>query len=161
MAQWCKQCEVALRAECEARTHMHAVSKESLGLLRDMVDLASSDVNREHLINLEALITIQAHQQDVIQNLIATRTKSLHGFEWQKQLRCYWRGRTLNSKICIMDVELNYSDEYIGCQQRLVITPLTDRCYIALAQISSIFSVGSSYMMLLVIVCLLTPLYNC
>ena len=55
-------------------------------------------------------------------------------FEWLKQTRVKWnsdRGTVLTS---ICDVDFDYSFEYLGVKERLVVTPLTDVCYITLSQ---------------------------
>ena len=90
-------------------------------------------------VKLLQLITLEVHARDVIDRLRQTakvREKfSIHSFEWMSQLRFYYvkeMGEYGMAVIKQTNTSFTYRYEYIANEGRLVITPLTDRCYITL-----------------------------
>eukprot|EP00954_Amorphochlora_amoebiformis_P005267 415749-Amorphochlora_amoeboformis.AAC.1 len=66
--------------------------------------------------------------------LIERKVNDSDQFDWQCQMRYYWDKDNRDSIVRIMESTFHNSFEYIGNTGRLVITPLTDRCYITLSQ---------------------------
>ncbi|CAF3412182.1 unnamed protein product [Rotaria sp. Silwood1] len=92
------------------------------------------------------VITKEVHGRDIIERLIKTQTMDIQSFEWQMQLRFYWERHEHNEDCIIRQTitRFTYNYEYLGCTSRLVISPLTDRCYITLTTALHLFRGGSS-----------------
>uniref|UniRef100_A0A452QQ37 Uncharacterized protein n=1 Tax=Ursus americanus TaxID=9643 RepID=A0A452QQ37_URSAM len=98
--------------------------------LSDLVALVRGKLSRMQRAVLSALIVIEVHAKDVVKKLIQENIVSVNDFEWISQLRYYWTNNNLY--IRAVNAEFIYGYEYLGNSGRLVITPLTDRCYLTL-----------------------------
>ncbi|XP_068109284.1 dynein axonemal heavy chain 1 [Hyperolius riggenbachi] len=98
--------------------------------LSDLVALVRGKLSRMQRNILSALIVIEVHAKDVAARLIEENVSSVNDFEWISQLRYYWNRDDLYVRA--VNAEFLYGYEYLGNTGRLVITPLTDRCYLTL-----------------------------
>ncbi|XP_055621192.1 dynein axonemal heavy chain 12 [Toxorhynchites rutilus septentrionalis] len=96
--------------------------------LMDVVTLIrSKEITNLDRITIKALIVIDVHAKDVVDDLIKQKIHSENDFQWLAQLRYYWSEQEVTVKI--INASVRYACEYLGNSDRLVITPLTDRCY--------------------------------
>ncbi|KAM0726282.1 Dynein axonemal heavy chain 1 [Formica fusca] len=96
--------------------------------LQKLIRGPQTDIQR---LMLEAVIIIEIHAKDILHKLIQEKITNVNNFEWISQLRYYWIDNK-DLKIRIVNAEFSYEYEYLGNNGRLVITPLTDRCYLTL-----------------------------
>jgi dynein heavy chain len=115
--------------------------------IEKLIKRVQTPLSREVRNKIITIITIDVHARDVIENFVVSKITDSSDFKWLQQLRFHWgycpQGMGLVSytpdeqKTCVIkicDWVTIYCYEYVGNCGRLVITPLTDRCYITLTQ---------------------------
>ena len=134
---WCVDVEVAMAAASGSPglSNMTAAIHSKLQLLSGIVQ---DDIDISLRKKCEQLITEIVHQRDVSRQLSSADVKNQHDFSWLYHLRFYWNESDDNIEqrlnIKISNASFFYGFEYLGIGERLVQTPLTDRCYLTLTQ---------------------------
>ncbi|XP_015279206.1 PREDICTED: dynein heavy chain 6, axonemal [Gekko japonicus] len=130
---WCRDLTQCL--EGEDLDHLEALAQfelENFDRLNALASLVRGSLPKLHRNIITALITIDVHARDIVTELVQQKVDSVENFDWQRQLRYYW---DLDLDNCVARMALSqytYGYEYLGACPRLVITPLTDRCYLCL-----------------------------
>ena len=122
---WTQTVETALATGDASK--VKEVEENNTNQLTDIVGLVRGDLSKLERKTLSALVVMDVHARDVLTEMAKQGINSEGDFEWQSQLRIYYEEETVMLKM--MNASIEYGYEYLGNSSRLVITPLTDRCY--------------------------------
>ena len=129
--------------------------------LQGLITKIRSDLTSLQRKCVVALVTTDVHARDIVEDLKNKGVSRVDDFNWMQQLRYYWESVGADSasvselqvrvdgvdvavresihagggEDCLIrhsDAVINYGYEYMGATSRLVITPLTDRCWLTL-----------------------------
>ncbi|NWW79259.1 DYH17 protein, partial [Climacteris rufus] len=118
-------------------------NKKQIARLNALITLLLGNLSAGDRMKIMTICTIDVHARDVVAKMIQTKVESSQAFAWQSQLRHRWDDGEQHCFANICDAQLQYAYEYLGNTPRLVITPLTDRCYITLTQSLHLYMGGA------------------
>ena len=124
MVNWTHQTEKAIHTGLIALKSYLETEKLRL---KTIVELAREPLSELESLTVSTLVVLNVHTKDLLEDLSQKRVKDIQDFEWQSQMRYYYQEPSV--VVEMIETSINYGFEYLGNQSRLVITPLTDRCY--------------------------------
>lgn len=95
--------------------------------IQTTISLLRDDLSPGNRLNFRSLLILLIQAQNILNRLMEKNAESVEDFDWMGQMRYYFDDSRIEVKMLLS--KLFYGFEYIGNKSRLVITPLTDRCY--------------------------------
>jgi len=133
-----KVSECLEKSQKEKLSELERKKKDVYNIMTELTQMCLEEMDKLKRMKVETLVTIHVHQRDLFQKIHEDakqhKIKDANDFDWTKNTRCSWRTDDGQVAVMVTDVEFTYSYEFLGAKERLCITPLTDRCYITLAQ---------------------------
>ena len=142
---WTVSVDDALASGGKDLKALHEVSARLLEILASTV---LSDLEFILRKKCEHLITEFVHQRDIIGKLIQANAGTQTHYLWLLQMRYVYKpeGEFADRlRIRMANADLAYGFEYLGIPDRLVRTPLTDRCFLTCTQAMAQRLGGSPY----------------
>ncbi|KAL6719365.1 dynein heavy chain [Lecanora helva] len=144
-ASWTASVDRALESGGDGLQDLHVICIKLLEILAASV---LQDLDLLTRKKCEQLITEFVHQRDIVAKLIDVKATTPIHYLWLLQMRyVYNADADINARLRIKmaNADLNYGFEYLGISDRLVRTPLTDRCFLTCTQAMAQRLGGSPY----------------
>jgi len=129
---WCSYTEFSINNISESQSSMYDWATVNYTQLEQLTKLVTGELSAIQHRTIVALITQDVHARDIIDQLYEEEISQLSNFLWQKQLRYYWDDEIDSVLTRQVNCSIKYGFEYMGVATRLVITPLTDRCWLTI-----------------------------
>ena len=100
--------------------------------LEVLTKMVRGELSSRERKKVNTLIIIDVHARDIVDSFMRDSVLDESDFAWESQLRFKWDKSRDDIVINQCSGEFRYGYEYMGLNGRLVITGLTDRCYITL-----------------------------
>ena len=111
---------------------LELLHRSNVRQLSELTALVRGDLSKLERKILVSLITVDVHNRDIVEELFKSNVERASEFRWQMQLRYYFDRDADDLVIKQVNAAFTYGYEYLGAQPRLVVTPMTDRCYMTL-----------------------------
>ena len=126
---------------------------QALTMIENMVATLANSVLQEQPSlrrkKIENLIIEYVHKRAILRSLIKSEVNNNRDFEWLSQMRFYFDPKQSDVlqqlSIYMANAKFQYGFEYLGVQEKLVQSPLTDRCYLTLTQALDLRLGGSPF----------------
>lgn len=144
-ASWTASVETALSS---GGIGLQALHDAYVSLLHILASIVLRDLEVLMRKKCEHLVTEFVHQRDVIARLLAVNASTSTHYLWLLQMRYVYKSdgdQTNCLRIKMANADLSYGFEYLGVPDRLVRTPLTDRCFLTCTQAMAQRLGGSPY----------------
>ncbi|XP_050426983.1 dynein axonemal heavy chain 10-like [Adelges cooleyi] len=102
--------------------------------LDELVLRVRGDLSKNDRKKFNTILIVDVHARDIIENFVRDGIMESQEFDWESQLRFYWKNELDNLMVHQCSGTFSYGYEYMGLNGRLVITPLTDRIYLTITQ---------------------------
>jgi dynein heavy chain len=109
----------------------------------DLVKEVRTDLSKLMRKKVCTQIIVDVHASNVVDGFIRDSIMDIREFAWESQLRFYWEKTFDDCLVKQCTGNIMYGYEYMGLNGRLVITPLTDRCFMTITTALS-FRLGAA-----------------
>lgn len=141
---WTWEVEDTFRAVLDGNKYaMKELEVKLTRQLGDLVAMVRTKLDSISRKKVNTLLIIDVHARDIVDGFVRESVLNAKEFAWESQLRFYWDRDIDDCVIRQCTGSFRYGYEYMGLNGRLVITPLTDRCYMTLTQALT-FKLGGS-----------------
>lgn len=131
---WTEMCEYSIKEMNEDDSALIELANQNVGHIKQLIELIRGNLTPLQREIVIALITTDVHWRSIIEKLATESVSNVQDFIWQAQLRYYFVEDPECDFVIVKQVnaQTSYGYEYIGAASRLVVTPLTERCYLTI-----------------------------